>query len=322
MKILLTGCAGFIGSHTAERLLNLDHKVIGIDNFSSFYSKEIKEANLSHFIKHPNFVFHEVDIRHKAVLYEVLKEPVDLVVHLAAKAGVRPSINDPEAYIDVNLKGTQHILQWMKDKGVKKMFFASSSSVYGNNDSGEALSEHKYDVKPISPYAFTKRAAELMNHSYHHLYDMDILNARFFTVFGPRQRPDLAIHKFVQLIANGKAIEMYGDGSTARDYTYVDDTVDGILAGIDFLSENNNVFETINLGNQHPVSLKQMIEVIYAKMDKEPRVDTKSMQEGDVNLTYADISKAKSLLNYEPKTKFEDGVAKFVAWYNQQPKRI
>ena len=316
-EILLTGCAGFIGSHTTERLLELGHRVIGIDNFSSFYKKEIKEKNLSLFKNHPNFTFYEIDIRNKDKLYQYLTEKVDLVVHLAAKAGVRPSINDPESYIDVNLKGTQHILQWMKDFNVKKMFFASSSSVYGNNPNGSALSEEQYDVKPISPYAFTKRAAELMNHSYHHLYGMDIINARFFTVYGPRQRPDLAIHKFVKLIEERKQIEMYGDGSTARDYTYVADTVDGIISGVNYLFKKSNVFETINLGNQHPVSLKNMIETIYNKMDQPLNVVEREMQDGDVNITYADISKAKNLLNYTPKVSFEEGIERFITWHKK-----
>lgn len=318
MKILLTGCAGFIGSHTTEKLLSNGHEVIGLDNFSSFYSKDIKEDNLKAFNNHENFEFIEVDIRNKEKLYDALNKKVDLVVHLAAKAGVRPSINDPEAYIDVNLKGTQHILQWMKDFGVKKMFFASSSSVYGNNDTGGALSEEKYDVKPISPYAFTKRAAELMNHSYHHLYNMDIINARFFTVFGPRQRPDLAIHKFVKKIANGEPIEMYGDGTTARDYTYVSDTVNGIIEGINYLTNNQNVFETINLGNQHPVSLKTMIDVIYQKMNLSPNVIQQEMQDGDVNITYADITKAQNLLNYQPQVSFENGIENFIQWYKRK----
>ena len=316
-RILVTGCAGFIGSHTTELLLKKGYSVIGIDNFSSFYSREVKEQNLSRFIEHSNFSFFELDIRDKEKIHATLTEKVDLVVHLAAKAGVRPSINYPEKYIDVNLKGTQHMLDWMRKVGCKKMFFASSSSVYGNNKTGEPLQEEEYDVKPISPYAFTKRAAELMNHAYHHLYKMDIINARFFTVYGPRQRPDLAIHKFVKLIANNQPIEMYGDGSTARDYTFVEDTVQGILNGVEYLFNHENVYETINLGNRNPLKLKTLIAMIYDVMGVKPNVEQREMQDGDVNITYANIDKAVDLLNYSPSITMEEGLKKFVEWYRQ-----
>lgn len=317
-KILVTGCAGFIGSHTTEALLEKGYRVVGIDNFSSFYSRSIKEKNLSYFLEHPNFSFFELDIRNKGSLHESLLEPVDLVVHLAAKAGVRPSINYPEKYIDVNLKGTQHVLDWMRKVACKKMFFASSSSVYGNNKTGEPLKEEEYDVKPISPYAFTKRAAELMNHSYHHLYQMDIINARFFTVYGPRQRPDLAIHKFVKLISNGEPIEMYGDGTTARDYTFVEDTVQGILNGVDYLLGNEGVYETINLGNRSPLQLKDLIQMIYSEMGIASNVNQVGMQEGDVNITYANIDKAIDLINYSPSISMEEGLKRFVSWFREQ----
>ncbi len=317
-KILVTGCAGFIGSHTTEALLNKGFSIIGIDNFSSFYGRDVKMKNLSNFIDHPNFSFFELDIRDKEKIHSTLIEKVDLVVHLAAKAGVRPSINHPEDYIDVNLKGTQHILDWMRKVGCMKMFFASSSSVYGNNETGESLQEDKYDVKPISPYAFTKRAAELMNHSYHHLYKMDIINARFFTVYGPRQRPDLAIHKFVKLISEDRPIEMYGDGSTARDYTFVEDTVQGILSGVDYLLSKNGIYETINLGNHSPLDLKSLISMIYSEMGIEPNVIIKGMQDGDVNITFANIDKAQNLLDYYPETQMKAGIKKFIDWYRQQ----
>jgi nucleoside-diphosphate-sugar epimerase len=317
-RILITGCAGFIGSHTTEAILNKGYEVIGLDNFSKFYDKGVKLDNLSKFKDHPNFSFHEMDIRDKDNLFIKLTESVDLVIHLAAKAGVRPSIENPEAYIDVNLKGSQHILQWMKETGCKKLFFASSSSVYGNNDSGEALKEEKYDVAPISPYAFTKRAAELMNHSYHHLYDIDIINARFFTVYGPRQRPDLAIHKFVNLIESDETIDMYGDGSTARDYTFVEDTVNGILSGVEYLFSNDDVFETINLGNQNPVKLIDLINMIYEVTGKEPKINQIEMQDGDVNITYANIEKAKSLLGYLPQIEMKEGLSRFLTWYKDK----
>ena len=318
MKVLLTGCAGFIGSHTCEKLLSKGFSVIGIDNFSTFYDRSIKEKNLDAFRDHPNFSFKEVDIRDFSLLKEHIQEEVDIVVHLAAKAGVRPSILSPSDYIDVNIKGTQNLLQWMRDTNCKKMFFASSSSVYGNNKNGEAVKEGKFDLQPISPYAFTKRSGELMNYTYHHLYDFDIINARFFTVYGPRQRPDLAIHKFVDLISRNQPIHMYGDGSSARDYTYIQDTVNGIVGGVDYLLNHENVIETINLGNQTPVPLITLIKTIYAQLGKEENIIQEGMQEGDVNLTFADIEKAQKLLGYHPSVKLEDGIARFVEWYQQK----
>lgn len=312
-KILVTGCAGFIGSHTCERLLAAGHEVIGLDNFSRFYDRSIKERNLSGFVNHPSFSFHEVDIRDKDALFEALQEPVELVLHLAAKAGVRPSIADPKAYIEVNVNGTHHILQWMVETGCKNFFFASSSSIYGNQKS-IPFKEDEVDDKPISPYATTKRAAELMNYTYHHLYQIDVINARFFTVFGPRQRPDLAIHKFTKLIDEGSPIQMYGDGSTARDYTFISDTVSGICSGVDYLLTNNGVYETINLGNNTPVKLTALIDTIYTQMGKVPNVVQVPMQEGDVDITYADISRAKSLIGYAPKVSFEEGISRFIEW--------
>jgi len=315
MKILITGCAGFIGSHTCEQLLELNHEVIGIDNFSKFYDRSIKENNLSNFVNHPRFTFHEVDIRNKESLYAAIDEQVDLVLHLAAKAGVRPSIKNPEDYVDVNIKGTQHLLQWMVDHSCKKFFFASSSSVYGNNKHGTPLHENELDGEPISPYAFTKRSCELMNYTYHHLYNIDVVNARFFTVYGPRQRPDLAIYKFVDLIYNNEPIQMYGDGSTSRDYTFVSDTVDGILKSVNYLFDHEGVFETLNLGNQNPVQLKALIQLIYNVLEKKENIIQQGMQEGDVNMTYADITKAKELIGYKPAVTMEDGVQQFVRWY-------
>ncbi len=315
MKVLVSGCAGFIGSHVCERLLEMGFSVIGIDNFSKFYSREIKESNLSYLKKHANFHFFELDIRDLKDIKSKLTEKVDLVIHLAAKAGVRPSIIDPESYIDVNIKGSQHLLQWMVDMGCKKMFFASSSSVYGNNKNGTALSENQLDGEPISPYAFTKRSTELMNYTYHHLYHIDFINARFFTVYGPRQRPDLAIHKFVKLIDSNQAIEMYGDGSTARDYTYISDTVDGIISGSKYLLENENIFETLNLGNSKPIKLRNLIGTIYKQMGVSQNVVQKEMQEGDVNITFADITNAKKLIGYQPKVSLEEGISNFIRWY-------
>ena len=289
--------------------------VVGIDNFSTFYDRETKINNLSGFIDHPQFTFHEVDIREKGSFHSTVNTTVDIVVHLAAEAGVRPPIKNPNDYIDTNITGTQHVLQWVLDHDCKKLFFASSSSVYGNNEDGKPFVENKLDVKPISPYAFTKRSAELINHAYHHLYDLDIINARLFTVYDPRQRPDLAIHKFVNLIHNNQPIQMFGDGSSARDYTFVGDTVEGILSSVQYLIENKNVFETINLGNQKPIQLKYLIQLIYDVMNKPNNIVQKGMQEGDVNITYADISKAKYLIGYEPEVTIEEGIKQFIQWY-------
>lgn len=313
-KILLTGCAGFIGSHTAERLLEAGHEVIGIDNFSRFYHRSIKERNMSGFIDHPSFTFHKVDIRDKKELFETLQTPVDVVVHLAAKAGVRPSINDPKAYIEVNVNGTHNILQWMVETGCKKLFFASSSSIYGNQKS-IPFKEDEVDDKPISPYAATKRAAELMNYTYHHLYQIDVINARFFTVYGPRQRPDLAICKFTKLIDEDTPIQMYGDGSTSRDYTFITDTVSGIFNSVNYLQSHSGVYETINLGNNTPVLLRDLIDSLYRNLNKAPNINQLPMQEGDVDITFADISRARDLIGYSPKVKFEDGISAFIKWY-------
>ena len=318
MKILVTGCAGFIGSHCCEKLLAEGHELIGIDNFSRFYAKSTKLQNMQSFRHHENFTFHEVDLRDKDALHQCLNREVDLVLHLAAKAGVRPSIEQPADYIDVNVKGTQHLLDWMVQTGCKKLFFASSSSVYGNNPDGAALSENAVVDQPISPYAFSKRSAELMNYTYHHLYQLDVINARFFTVYGPRQRPDLAIHKFVKLIDQGHAIEMYGDGASARDYTFVADTVDGVYKAINYLQEHSGIYETLNLGNQTPVTLSELIGMIYTTMQKEANIIRKPMQAGDVNVTHASIDKAKSLLGYNPQTSMSEGIRRFYDWFLTQ----
>ena len=313
---LVTGCAGFIGSHVCEHLLANGHQVTGIDNFSRFYARNIKERNMSGFFNHSRFAFHEVDIRNKEALFEALPNAFDGVIHLAAKAGVRPSISDPSAYIDVNIHGTHHLLQLMEERGMKKMFFASSSSVYGNQKQ-MPFNEATIEDKPISPYAFTKRAAELMNYTYHHLKGFDIICARFFTVYGPRQRPDLAIHKFVKLVHNGEAIPMFGDGETARDYTFIDDTVKGILGGVNYLQNNDGVYEIINLGNKTPVKLHTLITTIGRSLGKEPEVTRLPMQEGDVDITWADISKAQKLIGYAPEIDIETGIQRFTDWYAQ-----
>jgi nucleoside-diphosphate-sugar epimerase len=315
-KIMVTGCAGFIGSHLSEKLLDKGYQVTGIDNFDPFYDIEIKRRNLSGFLSHRDFEFIEVDLAEKSALEKVFPSEIDLVVHLAGKAGVRPSIEDPNGYIRANILATQNILDAMKDRGINKLAFASSSSVYGNCK--EIPFSETIDVSnPVSPYAATKKACELINYTYHHLYGFDIINMRFFTVFGPRQRPDLAIHKFTKLIRSGQSVPMFGDGSTARDYTFIEDTLQGICGAIDFLAGNENVFEIVNLGNNKPVSLIDMISAIYEATGETQAINQLPMQPGDVDITYADITKAKQLFGYQPQFNFKEGIKKFVEWFDK-----
>ncbi|CAN5428929.1 GDP-mannose 4,6-dehydratase [soil metagenome] len=314
--VLLTGCAGFIGSHLTERLLAEGHMVTGIDNFDPFYPRAAKEANLKLLVPQVNFRFIEVDlVDTEAVM--ALDVKADVVIHLAAKAGVLPSLKDPVAYIDTNIKATNNLLEWMRKEGINKMLFASSSSVYGNNKK-VPFSETDTVDEQISPYAFTKRGCELMNYSYHHLYGFDILNLRLFTVYGPRQRPDLAIHKFVKMIKAGEPITMYGDGSTARDYTFVGDTVDGFMKALQYVMGHNKVYEIINLGNNGPVKLSDLINAIYTAVGAQPNIIPMPMQPGDVDITYADIAKAQQLLGYQPITALQEGLNQFINWYNER----
>ncbi|MBT8194945.1 MAG: NAD-dependent epimerase/dehydratase family protein [Bacteroidia bacterium] len=316
-KILVTGCAGFIGSHLCEKLLALNYEVIGIDNFDPFYGKAIKEQNLSEFINHTDFTFLELDLRDYDSLIKNLPKGIQLITHLAAKAGVRPSIENPRDYMQVNVAGTNNVLEAMLEKNIKKLFFASSSSIYGNQKE-VPFKENKIDYQPISPYAFNKRSCELMNFTYHHLHQLDIINARFFTVYGPRQRPDLAIHKFVRLIDENKTIPMFGDGSTSRDYTYISDTISGVVSSIEYLIKNDDVFETFNLGNSTPIQLKELIHTISTAMQKDVQINQLPMQEGDVDITFADINKANDLVGYQPQIKLPEGIKNFIAWYNKK----
>lgn len=313
--IVVTGCAGFIGSHLTEKLLAQGYRVVGIDNFDPFYDVHIKRRNMQGYAQDPNFDFLEVDLADADALRAVFPAQTDLIVHLAGKAGVRPSIEDPQGYIRANVVATQNILDLMKLHGISRMAFASSSSVYGNTK--ETPFREDMDVSnPISPYAATKKTCELINYTYHHLYRMSIVNMRFFTVFGPRQRPDLAIHKFTKLIRNGAEIPMFGDGSTARDYTFVEDTVAGILGIVDYLFQHENVFEIVNLGNNSPVKLTDMIASIYKATGETPRIKQLPMQPGDVDITFADITRAQNLFGYQPQFDFNEGVKRFVAWYD------
>lgn len=312
-KILITGAAGFIGSHVAEALIQKGHQVIGIDNFDPFYDKSTKENNLSIVLGSNNYTFIEMDLTSKDS-FDMLDSDIEVVIHLAAKAGVRPSIKDPESYLENNIKATQNVLEWMQKNDISKLLFAGSSSVYGNNKKIPFSETDNVDF-PISPYAYTKKACELLIYTFHHLYQIDALCLRFFTVYGPRQRPDLAIHKFTKLIYNDQPITMFGDGSTSRDYTFIKDTVSGIIKAVDYIQSNNSVFEIINLGNNTPVKLHELITLIGVAIGKPATVVKAEMQPGDVDCTFADISKAQKILNYQPSTSMAAGLEKFVKWY-------
>ena len=312
---LITGAAGFIGSHLADKLLNEGNKVIVVDNFCDFYNPEIKENNVKHNLSNPNYKLYRADIRDRNELAKVFNEnKIDVVIHLAAMAGVRPSIDNPIYYQEVNCVGTQNILEEMKLHNIKKLVMASSSSVYGNCKE-VPFKENMIVDFAISPYAATKKANEVMTHVYHKLFDFNVIMLRFFTVFGPRQRPDLAINKFTRLMLNNEPIPMFGDGTTSRDYTYIDDIVDGIIRSCNYVENNNDVYEILNLGNSSPVSLKEMINTIAEVLNKTPNIQELPMQPGDVERTFADISKAKKLIGYNPKTSFKEGIENFVKWY-------
>lgn len=319
MKVLITGVAGFIASTLAEKLCRsmTNVEIVGIDNFDSFYPRKIKEFNMVNLLKQSRFCFIEGDLSDK-IFFNSLPADFDVVIHLAAKAGVRPSIEKPGSYIRSNIEATNNLLEWMKARKIKKYIFASSSSVYGNNCK-VPFKENDNVSFPISPYAFSKRACELMNYTYFELYGINTINLRLFTVYGPRQRPDLAIHKFVKLIASGKKITVYGDGNTSRDYTYVDDIVQGIIEAVHYINNHNNVFETINLGNSFPVKLTALLSLISKCLNIELRSEILPVQLGDVDQTFADITKARKLLGYHPKTSMEEGLRKFIRWYHEQP---
>ena len=313
----ITGGAGFIGSSLAEKLLNDGNKVVTIDNFCNFYNPKIKENNIKNLITNKNFKMYKGDIREREILKKIFNEnEINIVMHLAAMAGVRPSIQNPILYQEVNCLGTQNILEEMKLHNCKNLVMASSSSVYGNCKEVPFREDMIVDFA-ISPYAATKKANEVMTHVYHKLYDMNVIMLRFFTVYGPKQRPDLAINKFTRLMLEGKEIPMFGDGTTSRDYTYIDDIVNGIDRACKYALDNKEVYEILNIGNSSPISLKQMIDVIAKTLNVEPKINQLPMQPGDVERTYADISKAKRLIGYEPKTSFEQGIKKFIQWFKE-----
>ncbi len=313
----ITGGAGFIGSTLSERLLKEGNKVVAIDNFCNFYSPKVKENNIKPLKQYKQYKLYREDIRNKEAIATIFQEnEIDIVMHLAAMAGVRPSIENPVLYQEVNCMGTQNILEEMKNHQVKNLVMASSSSVYGNCKEVPFKEDMIVDFA-ISPYAATKKANEVMTHVYHKLFDMNVMMLRFFTVYGPKQRPDLAIHKFTKLLLENKEIPMFGDGTTSRDYTYIDDIVDGIIKSCIYCMTHKDVYEILNLGNSSPISLKEMIETIGKVLKIEPKINQLPMQLGDVERTYANITKAKKLIGYEPKTTFEEGIRKFIQWYKQ-----
>jgi UDP-glucuronate 4-epimerase len=314
MRILLTGGAGFIGSHLAERLLRQDHTLEIIDDLNDYYSPVLKRGNLDQIRRAGQYRFHQTDIRDiEAVGGIVAAFEPEAIVHLAARAGVRPSLEQPLLYEQVNVAATIGLLEAARAHGCGKIVFASSSSIYGIANQ-VPFREDDTNNLPISPYAATKLAGEKICFTYSHLYGLNIVCLRFFTVFGPRQRPDLAIRKFVERIRLGQPIPVFGDGSAGRDYTFVDDTVDGIVRAL----HHDTRYDVFNLGNSHPVSLSGMIAAIEEAVGRKAVIDRQPLQPGDVPITYADIGKARRLLGYDPATPFRDGIAAFVAWMDQQ----
>lgn len=315
-QILVTGGAGFIGSHLIDSLLNeSDWQITVVDNFNDFYSPESKRANVSAFLSNPQFVLREIDICDAENLREVFADTkFDAIVHLAARAGVRPSLSEPKLYAETNINGTLNLLELAREFAVEQFVFGSSSSVYGINSKVPFAEDDKIS-QPISPYAATKAAGELLCHTYSHLYPIRTVCLRFFTVYGARQRPDLAIHKFARLISDDKPIEMFGDGTTRRDYTFVDDIIQGVRAAIDYRETPHEIF---NLGESQTIELSRLIELLEENLGKKATIERKPMQPGDVPITFADISKARKLLNYNPTTKIEEGIEKFVKWFKDE----
>ncbi|MBA2645495.1 MAG: SDR family NAD(P)-dependent oxidoreductase [Pyrinomonadaceae bacterium] len=315
-NILVTGGAGFIGSHLVERLLAENQwRVTVVDDFNDFYAPAVKHANVAPYIGRDDFQLIEADIRERPALDEVFAENrFDVIVHLAARAGVRPSLDEPVLYAETNINGTLNLLELARIHQVKQFVFGSSSSVYGIN-AKVPFSEDDPIRQPISPYAATKAAGEMLCHTYAHLYGIRSVCLRFFTVYGARQRPDLAIHKFARLISDGRAIPVFGDGTTRRDYTYVDDIIAGVRAAIDY---QGSMYEVINLGESRTVELRELIELLERELGRNAVIDRQPVQPGDVPQTFADIAKARQLLGYNPQTPIEEGIHRFVAWYRRK----
>ena len=317
-QILVTGGAGFIGSHLVKRLLGENiWNVTVVDDFNDFYSPAIKRANVEPFLDDSRFTLYEADIRDAEFLRVIFEEnKFACVVHLAARAGVRPSLAQPKLYAETNVNGTLNLLELAREFEIKQFVFGSSSSVYGINNKIPFAEDDRIH-QPISPYAATKAAGELLCHTYSHLYGIRAVCLRFFTVYGARQRPDLAIHKFSKLIWEDKPIQVFGDGTTRRDYTYIDDIIQGVRAAIDY---NASDYEIFNLGESQTVELRYLIELIEKNLNKKAIIDRQPLQPGDVPQTFADISKSRELLNYNPQTKIEEGIAKFTGWFKESQK--
>ena len=310
MKVLVTGGAGFIGSHLVERLLGEGHGVAILDDFNDFYDPKIKHANIASFQR--DVSVHEIDLRDAEKVADLLRtEKFGTVFHLAARAGVRPSIQQPQLYYDTNVAGTLHLLEGARSAGVERFIFVSSSSVYGAAKR-VPFSEEEHLTQTLSPYAATKIAGEFLCSTYSHLYNMRTVALRYFTVYGARQRPDLAIHRFTGKIHRGEPIDQFGDGTTRRDYTYIDDIVQGTLAAVKY---DAALFDVFNLGESDTIQLKDLIAAIEKALGKRAKINRLPEQPGDMPLTCADISKARKLLGYNPKTKFDDGLPKFVEWF-------
>jgi UDP-glucuronate 4-epimerase len=315
MRILVTGGAGFIGSHLVERLLEAGHTIVILDDFNDFYDPRIKQANITRFAK--DVIIHLVDLRDGASVRSLFhREKFDTIAHLAARAGVRPSIQHPRLYYDTNVTGTLHLLEAARVTGVERFIFASSSSVYGASKS-VPFSEDQHLSQTFSPYAATKIAGEFLCSTYSHLYQLRIIALRYFTVYGPRQRPDLAIHQFTRRIYSGQPIEQFGDGTTRRDYTYIDDVIQGTMAALRY---EGPLFDIVNLGESETIQLKDLIVAIENALGKKAKINQLPEQPGDMPLTCADISKARKLLDYKPTTRFNDGLPRFVEWFLESQK--
>ena len=313
MKFLVTGGAGFIGSHLIERLLAENHKVWCLDNFNNYYDPEIKFRNIAGIKNNPHFDLIKGDILDEKLLKQIFNDtPFDVIVHLAARAGVRPSVEQPKLYQEVNIRGTMNLLEMAKEYNIKRFIFASSSSVYGNNKK-VPFSEKDFVDNPISPYAATKKACELLSYTYHSLYDISVTCLRFFTVYGPRQRPDMAIHKFTKLIDHSEPITIYGDGTAKRDFTFITDIIDGIMKSI----ERCNGYNIYNLGESKVIELMDLVKLIEKKLNKNANIIKYPPQLGDVSITYADITKAQKELDYKPSVTVEEGIDQFIQWYKK-----
>lgn len=314
MRVLVTGAAGFIGSHTSERLLSRGDEVVGLDNFNTFYDPAIKRRNAAALGAHAGFTLVEADLCDEPALDALFaRGPFDGVIHLAAWAGVRPSIQRPDIYVDANLRGTTNLLERVRRHGAPRLVFASSSSVYGGREQVPFRETDAVD-RPISPYAATKKAGEVLCYAWHHLHGVPVAALRYFTVYGPRQRPEMAIHRFATLMVRGEPVPMYGDGSSARDYTFVDDIVQGTVAALDHCQG----YEIYNLGESRTTRLDALIEMLGRALGVTPRIRREPEQPGDVPITFADVTKARERLGYAPAVEIEEGIARFAAWFGRE----